>query len=430
MSRLSCLRSFVPRVEALEPREVPAVTVIASGLEGSQGSAIGPGGDLYVTEGAAGRLSRIDLDSGAVTTVASGLPVGPFGGFGGGAVDVAFRGGKPYVLVTAVAEDVGGPDVVGIYRVDGPTSFTVVADIGAWSITNPPDTGFFLPTGNQYAMEPFRGGFLVTDGNHNRVLQVDLDGTITEVKAFDNVVPTGLAVQGNTIYTALAGPAPHLPEDGQVVSFLRNRPDVTTQVAAGAPLLTDVEFGPGNRLYALSMGVWEGVFEGDPPVPDTGAFLRANRNGTFTVLEGDINRPTSLEFVRRTAYIVTYDGEVLRVDDCDRDGGGRMGLGVFVSGGGDAWGGGPAGTGGRTADSMTTVQPADGGNGRADGPFGHHDTAVASSGGSFTNIRTLGGGPIGRDTRGGVSGVVNELVNRFSLNWWNPAPPVHGLFEC
>ena len=88
-------RSFVPRVESLEGRDVPSTTVIASGLEGAQGSAVGPGGALYVTEGVAGRLSRVDPDTGAVTTVATGLPTGPFAGFGGGAVDVAFLGEHP-----------------------------------------------------------------------------------------------------------------------------------------------------------------------------------------------------------------------------------------------------------------------------------------------------------------------------------------------
>ena len=45
-----------------------------SGLQGAQGSTIGPDGALYVTEGAIGRVSRIDRHSGEVTTFASGLP--------------------------------------------------------------------------------------------------------------------------------------------------------------------------------------------------------------------------------------------------------------------------------------------------------------------------------------------------------------------
>ena len=45
-------------------------------------------------------------------------------------------------------------------------------------------------------MQPFRGGFLVTDGQHNRLLRLSLDEGISEVVALGNVVPTGLAVRG------------------------------------------------------------------------------------------------------------------------------------------------------------------------------------------------------------------------------------------
>lgn len=33
---------------------------LVEGLEGASGSTVGPGGALYVTEGAAGRVTRID----------------------------------------------------------------------------------------------------------------------------------------------------------------------------------------------------------------------------------------------------------------------------------------------------------------------------------------------------------------------------------
>ena len=41
-------------------------------------------------------------------------------------------------------------------------------------------------------MQAYRGGFLVTDGHHNRVLWVSPDGEITQVIQFGNIVPTGL----------------------------------------------------------------------------------------------------------------------------------------------------------------------------------------------------------------------------------------------
>jgi hypothetical protein len=148
---------------------------------------------LYVTEGLAGRVSRVDPQTGSLSTYASGLPPSIIGI--GGAMDVVFKGGTAYVLVTLVGPDVGGSDVDGIYRVDDPTHFTVIADIGAFALAHPPATDFFIPSGLQYAMANFRGGFLVTDGHHNRVYRVRLDGTVTERIAFDNIVPTGLEVR-------------------------------------------------------------------------------------------------------------------------------------------------------------------------------------------------------------------------------------------
>ncbi|HET9531415.1 MAG TPA: hypothetical protein VFQ92_13745, partial [Blastocatellia bacterium] len=216
------------------PFQGPTATLLVSGLEGATGSTIGPGGALYVTEGAAGRISRVDPNTGQVTTFASGLPTAIIGI--GGAIDIAFIGQNAYVLVTLVGSDVGGNDVVGIYRIDGPDSFTVVADIGEFALQNPPDTEFVLPTGLQYAIETYRGGFLVSDGHHNRVLRVTLDSEVTGFRAFDNIVPTGLEVSGDTIYMAEAGPVPHLPETGKVVSF-GPRSGGAVEVASGAPLL-------------------------------------------------------------------------------------------------------------------------------------------------------------------------------------------------
>ena len=291
--------------------------LLVAGLEGGSGSTIGPDGALYVTENAAGRITRVDPRTGATTTYASGLPrLIPAVGFGG-PVDIAFLGRTAYVLVTLVGPDVGGSDVVGIYRVDGPTSFTVVADIGAFSIADPPATDFFVPSGVQYALQTYRGGFLVTDGHHNRVLRVTRDGQITVLRAFGNIVPTGLDVRGRTIYMAEAGPVPHLPENGKVVSF-RPRSTSVREVASGSPLLVDMEFGYGHRLYALSQGVGSGGPEGAPALPNTGALVKVNRSGTFTVVIDRLNQPTSLEFIKNTAYVVTLGGEIWKIKGVSR----------------------------------------------------------------------------------------------------------------
>jgi hypothetical protein len=311
---LALLASVVPSAAtAAGPSGGPTAHRLVAGLEGGSGSTIGPDRALYVTESAAGRITRVDPRTGATTTFASGLPeLIPEVGFGG-PVDVAFLGRTAYVLVTLVGPDVGGSDVVGIYRVDGPDRFSVVVDIGAFSIANPPATDFFVPSGVQYALQAYRGGLLVTDGHHNRVLWVTRDGEVSVLRAFGNIVPTGLEVRGRTIYLAQAGPVPHLPEDGKVVAF-RPTSAAVRDVAAGGRLLVDVEFGPRHRLYALSQGVFPpGNPEGSPALPNTGALVKANRDGTFTVVIGRLNQPTSLELIGKTAYVVTLGGEIWRI---------------------------------------------------------------------------------------------------------------------
>ena len=229
--------------------DAPEVTTLAtfgSGL--ASGSTIGPDGALYVTDPNAGSLLRVDRRRGDVTTVASGLPPQVLGV--GGAMDVAFVGRTAYVLVTLVGGDIiGGPHIgdatVGIYRLERDGTFSVVADLGAWAVEHPPATDHFITTGVHYALQRYGRGFLVTDGHHNRVLHVGLDGSIEGLIAFENIVPTGLETFGPVVLMGRAGPLPHLPEDGRVVAFGPWGSD-PVEVGAGARLLVDVELGRGS----------------------------------------------------------------------------------------------------------------------------------------------------------------------------------------
>lgn len=57
-------------------------------------------------------------------------------------------------------------------------------------------------------------GFSCHGRPHNRVPHVSLDGEVTEFATFDNIVPTGLAVSGNTVYM---GPSVSIPvRDGRL----------------------------------------------------------------------------------------------------------------------------------------------------------------------------------------------------------------------
>ena len=322
------------------PRHQVQVTEFATVAEGactdgicSSGSTIGPDGALYVTDSTAGKIRRVDPRRGTVTTFADGLPPAIPGVVGGGVADVAFRGRTAYVLVTGVSQfwtqlvgSANAPAVEGIYRLDrvgsGRTRASLVADLYAWSESHPPrHPGFFIPGGFTYAMEPYADGFLVTDGHHNRVLRVRLDGAVSVFTDFGaNVVPTGIDRVGRTVLIAQAGPVPHIPADGRVVALRRPGGQVVP-VAAGAPLLVDVEVGR-RSLYGLAQGDWpyegqEGK-EGFPAAPDTGLLVRADRHGQFRTVVGGLDRPTTFELVRGAAFVVTIDGKVLKVSGLDR----------------------------------------------------------------------------------------------------------------
>ncbi len=98
------------------------------------------------------------------------------------------------------------------------------------------------------------------------------------------------------------------------MSFKPKSPTVT-EVASGAPLLVDVEFGRGRDLFALSQGVFDGEVPGDPAAPGTGSLVKVNGDGTFSTVVDDLNQPTSVEFIRNTAYVVTLGGEIWKVEN-------------------------------------------------------------------------------------------------------------------
>lgn len=298
--------------------------LLASGLMGTIGSTIGPDGALYVAEGAVGRITRIDRSTGQATTFASGLPAAVPGVGIGGPMDVAFVGNTAYVLVALVDNIVGGHQKDGIYRVHDRYNSTLLVDLGTWSFNNPPAPSvpftYVLPDGLQFALLPVHDGFLVSDGHLNRVLHVSKDGTeITVLKQFNDIVPTGLAKSGNTVFLAELGPVPELPSTGKVVSFgLSDTHPLAPahDVASGVSMIVGTAFGAHGQLYALSQGnAPTGIQPGEQASPNTGRLLRVNYDGTFTILVDKLDRPTSLNFVCNTAYIVTLTGEVWEVKD-------------------------------------------------------------------------------------------------------------------
>jgi hypothetical protein len=115
------------------------------------------------------------------------------------------------------------------------------------------------------------------------------------------------------VLVAEAGIIPHPPEDGRVVA-VDAKNGQATEIAAGARLAVDVEFGRGRALYILSQGEWDEDFPGSPAVPGTGALYRMASDGSVTEIVDSLNLPTSMEIVGKTAYIVSLTGEVWAIE--------------------------------------------------------------------------------------------------------------------
>ena len=326
---LATVTYLTPSGAAVGAHSEPVVTVLndtALGGLGS-GSTIGPDGALYVTNGNAGTLVRIDPRNGSETVVGSGLPPA-IPGFGvGGAMDVSFIGHRAYVLVSVAGADVGGPDVVmGIYRLKHDGTFSVFADIGTWSREHPPaDPDWFVGQGVQYSMDVWRHGFVVTDAHLGRIIRVDRWGHVSELVAFATTdsVPLGLEVAHGKVLVTTAGPIPHIPSDS-AINVVRH--DGSTKVigkwaadyAGNRGLSLDVEHGRHHRLYGLLQGYWDLEptleNEGLPAAENTGEIVAVRANGTFKTVVSGLNQPTSLELLGRVGFVVTYSGTILRID--------------------------------------------------------------------------------------------------------------------
>jgi hypothetical protein len=298
----------------------PKATMIADLGESANGSTVGPDGALYVAVGAEGKIYRVNPKNGHTRVFAEGLPKALEAVGYGGVVDVAFRGHTAYALVTLVdIPPATGKN--GVYKIQDRDSNKLVANISKFNGKHPA-TGAAAgdtPGGNPFAIQTVRGGFLVTDGNFNRLFHINKWGKIKIARQFGDVVPTGLEVTHRKVYMGQAGPEPHNAADGKVIS-LNHRFHNERVVASGETLIVDVEASRCGRLYALSNGDSPKGEAIEPAVPNTGAFLKVKGDDFKTVLD-KLNLPVSLDFIRSSAYIVSLDGAIWRVKGFEKCGG-------------------------------------------------------------------------------------------------------------
>jgi hypothetical protein len=271
------------------------------------------GFDGEVTFGLTATIVRIDPDDGTVTTVAENLPSVAQDGEGGGISDVEFIGTTMYFLLTGSADKLGVPEWPnGVYRVtNNGTDAALVADISAYNDSHPVTFEDAAPGGNPFALERRGTGFVVSDGNYNRLLNVQSNGVITLLVAYDNIVPTGLALgPSGSVLNTWFSPAPHLPGESKVVSVASDG-DVT-QLASGPVSMIDVSIGPDGNVYVLQFSDFV-ADETAPPQP-TGRIYQLE-GGVLTLLVDGFVLPTSLNFAGDTAFVTTLVGTVWMIED-------------------------------------------------------------------------------------------------------------------
>jgi hypothetical protein len=298
--------------------QAPTMTVFATGLNNPRGLKFGDDGYLYVAEAGVGgtqstagqcpqipapmgpytgspdggRVSKIDM-SGNRTTVSSQLPSSQSAtGDIEGPADVAFLNNQLYVLLSGVGCPFGVPQFNnGVYRINANGSTQEIANLGAWSLANPPakPSEDFNPLGVWYSMIAKGKSLYALDANQGRLVEVGLNGStklVTDMSAsVGHIVPTALADRG-TLYMGNLGP---FPIQGNSAIYKITPSGHVKEVVSGFSAILGLVIDQQSRMYVLEM-TSGAMF----PTPGTGRIVRVDPNGSKEVIISGLSFPTGM----------------------------------------------------------------------------------------------------------------------------------------
>jgi hypothetical protein len=320
-------------------------TVVASGLVNPRGFTFAPDGALVVAESGSpvpgfqpvglppppdfhfgvnktGRVSRVDLATGARTTLVDGLPSATdFLGATLGPTSVAYLGSDLYVAISAGPVHGWPYFPSGAYRVGANGAARLVGNVDAFNLRNP---AAFVPPdeeiSNPYDMISADGALWMTDGNVNQVVRVAPDGQVARFAdlSVGHPVTTGIArLPDGALVVAELTAVPFVQGAGRIT---RIGPDgQTSELFRGTTAATGVAVAGDGTIYVVE----HSISLGQPPFlqPGTGRVARVTASGLETVV-GNLTFPTVARIGPDGAlYVANFsvggdsgEGQILRVD--------------------------------------------------------------------------------------------------------------------
>jgi sugar lactone lactonase YvrE len=313
--------------------------VVASGLDSPRGLGFSPNGTLYVAEAGVGGagpciphpLGQIcygptgavtQVKRGVQTRVLTGLPSFALQGSPEvfGPSDVGLTGSGNLYVTLGLGDDpalraqlppAGQLAATLIRAKPSKGTFRVVADIGAFELSDNPDGG--LPDTNPQGLLLTAKGRVVADAGGNSLLRVSQAGSISTLAAFPNrLVPNpfgGPDIPMQAVPTTVTRGPDGALYVGQLTGFpfpvgganiYRVVPGGSPEVFAGGfTNIIDIAFGPDHALYVLEIA-HNGLLSGDP----TGALIRVDKNGSRTIIASEgLTMPTGVAIRNGKAYV-------------------------------------------------------------------------------------------------------------------------------
>jgi hypothetical protein len=352
---------------APRPADLPAVTVVASGLDNPRHLAFGPGG-LYVAEAGTGGSSCVTIsgdslcegETGAVAlvtrfgavTVLSGLPSVLTSGEGAaGPSSMTFDHGRLAVLLQdagvnpdgTTAVQGPGSDLLGklllAWPFSGPSRWFVRANLAAFAAANPQNPATLGgPPGAEstYDSDPYdivryRHGYAIADAAANDVLWLSPAGRLSVLTRLPTVptpfsgttidaqaVPTSLAVgPDGALYIGTLPGFPGLPGTSRVYRLVPGQ--APTIAVNGLTMVTSIAFDHEGRLLALEYNT--GGLLAPPTTPGALVQVDLATGAISTVPVSGLSAPAGLAVGAGGAVYVANDsnsttsgtGQVLKI---------------------------------------------------------------------------------------------------------------------